>query len=141
MKKYLKIMILVLVVGFITTGCMEEKISMVVNNDKSMDFNMYLSVDLKKMQDLADSFGGSNEEVTDEEYLNCLEENDWDETNCIEPSSSSSSSFDVDDIKDSMDEEAFKELEDRGFKVTQNITSDKMEVNVWSKNKNAKTFK
>ena len=130
MKKNLKIMLLVLAVGLLTTGCMEEKISIAINNDKSMNFNMYMSLDLKAMQELADSFGGTNEEMTDEEYLNCVDENDGDATNCIEPGSSSSSSFDIDDIKDSIEEGTLKELEEKGYTVTQNVTSNKMEVNI-----------
>ena len=135
MKKYLRIILLVLVVGFLTTGCMEENISMVVNNDKSMDFSMYMSLDLKAMQDLANSFGGTNEEMTDEEYLNCIDENDGDDTNCIAPGSSSSS-FDIDDIKDSINKDAIKEWEEEGYTVTQNVTSDKLELNLSKKYNN-----
>ena len=132
MKKYLKIMLIILVVGLLTTGCMEEKVSMVINNDKSMDFSMYVSLDLKAMQDLANSFGGTNDEMTDEEYLNCLDENDGDETNCIAPDSSSSD-FDIDDIKDSIDEGEIKKLEDKGYTVTQNVTSNRYELQVSKK--------
>ena len=132
MKKYLRIILLVLVVGFLTTGCMEENISMVINNDKSMDFSMYVSLDLKAMQDLTNSFGGSNDEMTEEEYLNCIDENDGDETNCIAPGSSSSD-FDIDDLKDSINQDAVKEFEEEGFTVTQNITSDKLELNLSKK--------
>ena len=136
MKKYLKITLLLVIVSFLTTGCMEEKVSMVINNDKSMDFNMYASIDLKAMQDLANSFGGTNEEMTDEEYLNCLDENDGDTTNCLAPDSSATSDFDIDDIKESMDSNELKELEEKGFTVTQNITTDKMEVNISKKYNN-----
>ena len=132
MKKYLKIMLIILVVGLLTTGCIEEKVSMVINNDKSMDFSMYVSLDLKAMQDLANSFGGTNDEMTDEEYLNCLDENDGDETNCIAPDSSSSD-FDIDDIKDSIDEGEIKKLEDKGYTVTQNVTSNRYELQVSKK--------
>ncbi len=132
MKKYLKIMLLVLIVGFLTTGCMEEKVSMVINNDKSMDFSMNVSLDIKAMQDLANSFGGTNDEMTDEEYLNCLDENDGDSTNCLAPDSSSSD-FDIDELQDSIDEGEIKKLEDKGYTVTQNVTSNKYELQVSKK--------
>ncbi len=128
MKKYLKILILCLTVGILTTGCMEANIKMGINDDKSMDFNMSASIDLKQMQSLMDSMG-QTDEMTDEEYFDCLDLNDGDASKCT----TSNNEFNMDDINDSIDEEQLKELENLGFTVTHNSSNGKYEVTITKK--------
>ncbi len=136
MKKLLKIISIILVASFLTTGCMEANIKMGINADKSMDFSSSLVLDLDQFKELAESYGASDSNtMTDEEYFDCLKENDGDESKCNyqDPSTSSSTDFNPEDF---MDNDTYKEMEDLGFTVTQNTTDSKYELTISKKYNN-----
>ena len=98
MKKVLE-SVGVFLVAILITGCMNVKMVMKVNDDKSVDVNMTMELDLLEYAKLTNSFG---ENLTEEDLKKQLNE------------AMNSEDFNMDEF---MDEEQRKEMESQGYKV------------------------
>lgn len=103
MKKGLKTIGLFLSILLLTTGCYDYKVEMTVNDDKSVDFNMGINMDLSSM---ADMFGDEGFGIDDPS-----EDMDLSEASGI-------------------DEESQKALEARGYKVNIEEDNENLKYNV-----------
>lgn len=107
MKRVLKI-VGIFLVAILITGCMSMNMAIKINEDKSVDLNMKMEINLLEYaRNITSMNPDSSGNLTDEELKKYVDEN-----------------FNIED-EDFMDEEELKELESAGYKVEKNYDKEK----------------
>lgn len=107
MKRVLKA-VGVFLVAILITGCMSMNMAIKINEDKSVDLNMKMEINLLEYaRNITSMNPDSSGNLTDEELKKYVDEN-----------------FNIED-EDFMDEEELKKLESEGYKIEKNYDKEK----------------